>query len=283
MSSKQLFSLMIGSTFALWGCSPSTSVISAVPGESYQPGNTLTIGGSSETYETLELLAEAYQIQVDGTNSVDVKFLPPSQTSSGISGVNNNVIDVGGMSRPLTDEDAKEKLVYIPLQKVPLVIAIHSSVTGIKNITADQIRAVYAGEITNWKTLGGPNENITLLDFTEDENEKQVLRKAYLGAELKVTPDAIVFAEDDQLIEMASITDFSMAAVPLEEELEDLPLNILSIDGVEPSAESIQSGDYAMSLTLGMIISEDASATGKDFAEFVESAEGKQLLETLVE
>jgi len=277
---SRILSLLAVSTVTLlggsWlsGCSPNPAVLVEAP----QSKETLRIGGSAETYEALELLIEAYQAQDSDT---DVKFFPPSQTSGGLYGVTNHAMDIGGVSRVLKEEE-EANLTYVPLIEVPLVVAIHSSVTGITDISADQIKAIYKGEITNWKALGGPDADITLLDFTEDENEKQVLRQAYLGDNLKITSDAIVFAEDDELLDMAAITDFSIAAVPLEDELEDLPLNVLRVDGIEPSANSIQSGEYPMSLSLGMVISEEASPTAAAFAKFV-TDEGQQLLKTLAE
>ena len=90
---------------------------------------------------------------------------------------------------------------YIPLVETPLMVVVHDSVTGVSDITAEQIKAVYSGEITNWQELGGPDEQIILFDLSEDENEKVVLREAYLGPDLEISPDAVVFTEDDELVE----------------------------------------------------------------------------------
>lgn len=270
---QQIFSLIVMSTLALFsGCSTESATTDHSP-------DTIAIGGSSETYGVLEILTEAY---ATNTKHIAFEFFPPSQTSGGISGVKNNTIDIGGVSRILSDQERKDDMTYLSLAKVPLVMAVHESVAGITDISADQIKAIYKGDITNWKELGGPDADITLLDFTEDENEKQVLRQAYLGPDLKITADAVVFAEDDELLETAAITEFSIAAVPLEDELATLPLNILSIDGVMPSDQSLQSGRYPMALSLGIVISKAPSPVVEKFTAFVASAEGQQLIETLV-
>ena len=274
---SQIIGLLAFSTLTLLaGCSTKPAALV----ETAQSKDTLRIGGSAETYEALERLTEAYLAK---TNHADAEFFPPSQTSGGILGVKNDVMDIGGVSRLLTDEEEETTLTYIPLIEAPLVIAIHNSVTGITNITGDQIKAIYKGEITNWEALGGPDASIALLDFTEDENEKQVLRKTYLGDELKITSNAIIFAEDDELLDMAAITEFSIAAIPLEDELEELPLKVLSIDGIAPSTKNIQSGDYPMSLSLGMVMSTTASPIATSFAEFVADTEGQQILKILAD
>ncbi|MEM7066552.1 MAG: substrate-binding domain-containing protein [Cyanobacteria bacterium P01_B01_bin.77] len=237
--------------------------------------STIKIGGSAETYDVIKLLTTAYQ---DQTTDVEFDFFPPSQTSGGIQGIKSNVIDIGGVSRMITPQETGNQLTYVPLVKTPLVVVAHSSVTGVNDITSDQINAIYSGQIDNWQALGGPDEDIVLFDFVEDENEKQVLRQTYLGDDLAIVPTAIVFAEDDELLETAAITKFSMATVPYEEALKTLPLTILSIDGVSPSNQNLRSGKYAMSLPLGVVLNKEASTAAESFLDFVTGPNGKQIL-----
>ena len=235
----------------------------------------IDIGGSAETYEVLELFVKAYQ-----TKSADAQFnfFPPSQTSGGIQGVKSTVLDIGGVSRIPVPEESDGQVTYLRLANAPLVVIVHDSVTGITNITGDQIKAIYSGQITNWKDLGGPDADIVLFDFTEDENEKRVLRETYLSQDLKITPNAVVFPEDDELVETATITQFSMATVVYEKNLDTLPVTLLSIDDIVPSAQTIQSGDYPMTLPLGVVINKQPSSSTLAFLKFATSPEGQQTL-----
>ena len=251
---------------ALSSCS-----VSNTDGVSSDTDTTITVGGSSEAYEMIEILAEAY-------DQAEFEFFSPSQTSGGIEGVQAEVIDIGGVSRKLTLSDLGEQLSYIPMVETPLVLVVHDSVTGVTNITAEQIQAIYGGDITNWKELGGPDATIVLFDLSEDENEKVVLREAHLGKEFEVTDQAIVFTEDDELVETLAITEFSVAAVPNENELEELPLVTVSIDGIEPTVENIQSGSYSMSMPLGLVVAQAVDAEVQAFIDFATSPEGQQLL-----
>ncbi|MEM1250874.1 MAG: substrate-binding domain-containing protein [Cyanobacteria bacterium P01_H01_bin.21] len=248
-----------------------------VQAPSNQPtDSTVNIGGSAETYETLEVLADAYKAQAP---EVEFNFFPPSQTSGGIQGVRSGLIDIGGVSREPAADETADQLTYFRLTKIPLVVVVHESVTGIDTLTGEHLKAIYSGQIKNWKALGGPDAEIVLFDFTEDENEKQVLRQTYLGEELTITPDAIVFPEDDEVIETAAITEFSIAAVAYENEVEDLArLNVLSLNDVAPSAENIQSGKYPMMLPLGVVVNNQPSSMVWDFLKFATSPEGQQTL-----
>ena len=263
--------LLSGALLVQVSCSTNAPV-EAPPAES---NATIKIGGSAETYEILERLVEAYQAKTD---DIEFNFFPPSQTSGGIQGIKNDILDIGSVSRVLTVDDTGIQMTYLTLAETPLVFVAHESVSDVDNISTGEIQGIYRGDIKNWQELGGPDAPIVLFDFTEDENEKKVLRQVYLGDELEITPDAIIFAEDDELLETASTTAFSIAAVPQTNELEELPMTVLSVDGVVPSMENLQSGDYAAILPLGIIISKQASTATQAFIEFATSSEGQQVL-----
>ncbi|MEO0349715.1 MAG: substrate-binding domain-containing protein [Cyanobacteria bacterium P01_A01_bin.15] len=258
--------LLVGSCFS-----------SGTPSDSAEPvRNTIKIGGSAETYKVLKLLTNAYT-----TTAPDVgfDFFPPSQTSAAIQGIKSRSLDIGAISRPLTSEEAQHQLTYLTLAETPLVMVVHNSVIGISDITSDQIRAIYSGQITNWQTLGGPDAPIALFDFTEDENEKKLLRRTYLGEDLVITPTAIVFSEDDELAETAAITEFSIATIPYEKELAERPFTILSIDQIVPSPQALRSGDYAMVLPLGIVMEAPPSPDIQSFLDFATSPESKRILQ----
>jgi phosphate transport system substrate-binding protein len=113
---------------------------------------TLKIGGSSETMVVLERLSTAYQAQTEG---VEIQFFPPSQTSGGIQGIKGNLLDIGAVSREIEPE-AGEALQYIALTQTPLAFIVHESVTGVNNLTQQDIQAIYQGKIRNWQELGWP-------------------------------------------------------------------------------------------------------------------------------
>ncbi len=269
---KNLFVLLLGSAALLaGGCSGA----STIEEDAAATAGTINVGGSAEAYDAIELLVDGYNAEV---GELEMTFLPASQTSGGIEGVKQATLDIGGVSRQLSADETTDELTYVLMGETPLVIAVHESVTGVTNITPDQIQGIYRGDITNWQELGGPDAEIILLDLPEDENEKKVLRAAYLGDDLEVTSEAVVFAEDDELFETIGNSDFSVAAIPLEEEIEELSVTVLNIDGVAPSIETIQSGDYKMSLPIGFVISKSPAPAVQALVDFMATPEGQDIL-----
>jgi phosphate transport system substrate-binding protein len=234
----------------------------------------IQVGGSAEALEVLEDLAEAYEDSVEG---VEISFLPPSQSSSGIQGVKDDLLDMGAVSSTPAPSELGV-LQYVPLVQTPLVFVVHETVTGIDDLTQPQVQGIYDGSITNWQVLGGPDADIILLDFTEDENEKEILRQVVLGEDLAITDQAIVFPEDDEILETAIITPYSIAAIPLEDDVQEASLQILSLDGVAPTPENMQSGTYGMSLALGLVLAESPPPAVQGFMDFIASPEGQAIL-----
>jgi phosphate transport system substrate-binding protein len=269
--------LFLSAITLLGGCTTAPPSTTEIQNSSQSPATTISIGGSSETYSALELLTDAYKVENKG---IEFKFLPPSQSSGAIEGVKQNTIDVGGVSRAIAADESGAQLQYLPLVETPLVVVVHNSVTNVTNLSADQLRAIYKGDLNNWQQLGGPDAAIVLLDFTEEENEKQVLRQAYLGDDLKITPQAVVFSEDEELMDTVGNTPFSVAVLPVEDELEDLPVKVLSIDGVASSADTLQAGTYKMKLPMGIVLPKAPEPEVQAFIEFVTGTQGTQVLLT---
>ena len=235
---------------------------------------TITIGGSSEAYEVMEVLTDAYQ---EKTKNIQFKILPSSQTSGGVQGVKDGVLDIGLTSRKLIELEKTDLIKYRAFANIPMLLVTDQSASAVSNITGKQLKAIYSGEINNWQQIGGADAKIILLDLPEDESEKQLLRQHYLG-EIKITTGAIVFFEDSDLIEVLQTTPYSIGPVPKEEKVEELPVNILTIDGIAATPENIRNGQYKLVYTIGIVFAAEPTPATQDFINYIFSEAGQQEL-----
>ena len=74
-------------------------------------------------------------------------------SSAGIKAASDGTADIGASSRELS-RDEEKGLVLIPIAIDGIAVVINPE-NPVKNLTLEQIRRIYAEEITNWKQVGG--------------------------------------------------------------------------------------------------------------------------------
>jgi phosphate transport system substrate-binding protein len=261
-----------------------TGLPSCIPTIATSPSSTQTVadeqgrvrlGGSSSSEFMLKTIATAYE------NSTQAKaiVLEPGQSESVVLGVKQGLADIGAVSKTLKPTDLGDALTSRVIATDALLVATHPSVTGIKNLTTKDLKGIYSGQITNWKALGGPDAKIIVLDRPEDESAKKLLRKHYLGADLKTSPDAIVLRKEGELVAAIQSTAYSIGAFSLATAIaHQLPVNSLSLNAIEPTHANIQAGKYGMVRQIGLVWKKNPTAETQKLIDFAFSPEGLQHL-----
>ncbi|MBD2518382.1 substrate-binding domain-containing protein [Nostoc sp. FACHB-973] len=235
----------------------------------------IKIGGSSSTVTVLKLLAQAYQSQ---NTNVKIEFISNSQSEGAIAALKNDIIDIAGSSHELKPEEDNGKIQYREIAQDLLVVATNKNVKNVINLSSEQLKAIYKGDISNWRELGGADANIVLLDRPEDESAKKLLRKYYLGDD-KTTTKAVILNKEGELIETLQSTPNSIGTFSLASSLiNKLPVNHLNLNGVAPQAQNFANGKYQMVRHIGILWEKAPSAATQDFIDFIFSSEGKKIL-----
>ncbi|AUS99862.1 phosphate ABC transporter substrate-binding protein [Nostoc sp. CENA543] len=241
-----------------------------------QAENIIKISGSSSTITVLKLLAKEYQAK---NPAIKIEFTASSQSEGAISSLKNSLVDIAGSSHKLKPEEDNGKIQSRELATDLLLVATHSSVKGVTNLTTKQLQAIYRGEITNWQQLGGPNAKIIVLDRPEDESAKKLLRKYYLGKETTTT-QAVILNKEGELIDTLQSTPHTIGAFSLATSIiNQLPVNRLSLNGISPKIENFTNGKYQMVRHIEIIWSKKPSLSTQGFIDFVFSQEGSKILE----
>ncbi|WP_257207462.1 substrate-binding domain-containing protein [Nostoc linckia] len=279
---KNIFdSIIIGIIFfALCSCTSiqwteTTNSSQVIKKTDSQAKTVIKIGGSSSTVTVLKLLAQAYQSE---NQNVKIEFISNTQSEGAIAALKNDIVDIAGSSHQLKPEEDNGKIQYRQIAQDLLVVATNKNVKNVINLSTEQLKAIYKGDITNWRELGGANANILLLDRPEDESAKKLLRKYYLGDD-KTTTKAVILNKEGELIETLQSTPNSIGTFSLASSLiNKLPVNHLNLNGVAPKAQNFANGEYQMVRHIGIIWEKAPSATTQDFIDFIFSAEGKKIL-----
>ena len=107
----------------------------------------IAVGGSSSVSPVMEKLIEAYK-SVNPNASID---LQTSDSTSGMTGAMDGTFAIGMASRELKDEEAAQLTgTAIALDGIAVIV---NPANTIDELSMDQIKSIYVGDITDWGDL----------------------------------------------------------------------------------------------------------------------------------
>jgi phosphate transport system substrate-binding protein len=213
----------------------------------------IRVSGSSTALPLLQLLGSE---QPD--ERLELSFLPGMYTQGGIQGVKDGSIEMGAISRDLTPQERSDDLLPVWLSKDALLIATHPSVgrLGVRTLSRQQLKDIYAGRITDWKQLGARQSlAIIVLDREEDTAAKRLLREKAFGNGLTVTPEAVALYYETDMVKALTSTPGAVGYFSLGYAVSgDIAVNKLRFDGVDATLDTVKSGAYPLTRPLGFVV-----------------------------
>jgi len=108
----------------------------------------LSFGGSTSTETTALALIEEFETFFP---NVSISY-DPTGSGAGITGAIEGDLDLGFASREIRDSEVEEGINYVTYCLDGLVVVVNPA-NDMTEITIDQLRAIWLGEITNWNEL----------------------------------------------------------------------------------------------------------------------------------
>ena len=118
----------------------------------------LSLAGSTSMEKLCEALKESFMEKNPGV-TVTVEY---TGSGSGIESVTAGSVDIGDSSRALTD-DEKANGVEENIVAIDGIAVITDKDNSVTELTSDDLKKIYTGEISNWKDLGGKDEAIVAI------------------------------------------------------------------------------------------------------------------------
>lgn len=104
----------------------------------------IVIAGSSSVTPVMEKLSEAYKaLNPDVTIEVN-----QSDSTTGVNMAAEGTCDIGMVSRELKDSESNVKATVIAQDGIAVIVNPGSS---LDNLTSDQVKGIYTGELTTWE------------------------------------------------------------------------------------------------------------------------------------
>ncbi|MEO2076320.1 MAG: phosphate ABC transporter substrate-binding protein [Bacillus sp. (in: firmicutes)] len=206
--------------------------------EKKELSGSLVISGSSAMQPLVAAAAEEFMAE---NPKVDV------QVNAGGSGTGLSQVAEGSVQIGNSDVFAEEKegipadqLVDHKVAVVGMTAAVNPKV-GIKDIKKEDLIKVFTGKITNWKELGGKDQKIVLVNRPDSSGTRAVFNKFALDG---ATPaEGITEDSSNTVKKIINETDGAIGYLAFSYFTDD-SVTPLAIDGVEPTAENVQSGKF---------------------------------------
>lgn len=113
---------------------------------------------------------------------------------------------------------------------------------GVDNLTAKQIRDVFSGRITNWKEVGGKDQQIVVINRPRTSGTRAVFNATVMGVS-KLTESGLTEDSSGAVTTMVSTTPGAVTYVALAY-TKNKPVTVIKVNGVAPAEESIETGKY---------------------------------------
>lgn len=108
----------------------------------------IVVAGSSSVTPVMEKLKEAYEA-VNPNVEIEVQ---QSDSTTGMQSAIDGLCDIGMASRELKDSETEAGLTATVIAQDGIAIIVNNG-SGIKELTSEQIKSIYTGEITTWEDV----------------------------------------------------------------------------------------------------------------------------------
>ncbi|HNY25810.1 MAG TPA: phosphate ABC transporter substrate-binding protein [Candidatus Sumerlaeota bacterium] len=203
--------------------------------------------GSTTVEPIMTAFAEYYMSQHPGVNIT----VSGTGSSNGAKSLLGGTCDVASMSRFMKDGEFKDALGKGVMPVAHLVAldglaVVVNAANPVAELTVQQVRDIYAGRITNWNQVGGPDLKIVCIGRDTSSGTYECFEKLVMGEE-KIVPSAEVTSSNGQVRQRVQSTPAAIGYVGLGFTKE---LKAVKINGVEPKPETILDGQYPVSRPL---------------------------------
>jgi phosphate transport system substrate-binding protein len=233
-------------------------------------GEKITEAGSTTVQPAAEKLARAFEKDHDVSVSIQ-----GGGSSVGVKAVAEGTVDIGACSRELKPEEKQMHLVEHQIAWDGIAIITHPS-NPLTGLTMKQVKSIYAGEITNWKDVGGEDKSIHVVAREEGSGTRDAFETLVMGQVGLIIDSAILQPSNGALRTTVagdpdSIGFLSMGYV-------DSTVKALAVDGVEATVENAKSRTYPIIRPLYFLTREEPVGLVKEFIDFALGADGQAIV-----
>jgi phosphate transport system substrate-binding protein len=201
-------------------------------------------------------------------------------SSVGVTSAGEGTVDIGNASRAVKDSEMEEfpNLQVFTIAYDGIAVVTHPD-TQLATLSVEQVRDIFAGEITNFSEVGGPDAPIAVVSREEGSGTRAAFEELVMEAgeeEKVITEKALLQQSNGQVRTTVATTPNSIGYLSfgfLDDSTRGVP-----IDGVEPSVANVKGGDYPIFRPLNMLTNGSPNELAQAFLDFILSEGGQAIV-----
>lgn len=217
-------------------------------------------------------------------------YLDNSRTQEAYNKIVNGDADIIFVAQPSDGQKKRAEksgvtLLYTPFAREAFVFIVNAD-NPVNSLTEQQVRDIFSGAITNWRAVGGDDQEIQTWQRPEDSGSQTVMLSQVMKNVRMISP---------QETEVASVMEGMINVVAEYRNTKnaigytfryyatqmnaDKNIKLLAINGIAPTAENIRNDKYPYIVDALMVTRENTTSETQKLVEWFLTPQGQSLVE----
>ena len=239
--------------------------------------NIPVLDGARALYPVFSAIASSVypeeSVCFDGENFTKESKVQMRNTRGSYKALVDGLSDVIFCASPSKEQLAYAKEHGIELEFVPIgyeaFVFIENINNPVNDLSIEQIKEIYSGKIKNWKAVGGPNALIAAWQRKEGSGSQTAFLNFMGGEKTELNPIGVFFGSP-----IGYSFRYYVEGITRNENVK-----MISLNGVAPTKENIQSGIYPLSSNFYAVYKKDGKNPNiKKLIDWILSQDGQRIV-----
>lgn len=240
----------------------------------------ITVSGSSALLPLAKDAAEAFK-----EKNPDVSItLNGGGSGTGLKQVSDGSVNIGNSDVAAEEKLETEKAAELVDHKICVVtmapVINKELAKEVTSLTKQQLIDIFTAKVTNWKEVGGPDEEILLVTRPQTSGTRALFQAYALDGQEEVVDSSLETDDSGTLLQSVADNKGAIGYVALSYLTNTDKVSTVAIDGIEPTLENTYNGTYPVWGYEHMYTKGEATGAVKEYIDYIMSEEYSQQLES---
>ncbi|MDY7028161.1 MAG: phosphate ABC transporter substrate-binding protein, partial [Spirochaetota bacterium] len=178
-------------------------------------------------------------------------------------------------------DEVEHGVIAVPVALDAIAAVVNKDTVTISNLSIEELARIYAGEIKNWKEVGGPDQGIVVFNRDEASGTYETFEvKVLKGGGYEFAADHGVVTSNGDMAAKVGDTPYAIGYVGLGF-VSEPGLKAVTLEGVEASIDNVYNKSYPVQRYLNVVHVGELGEVEQAFVDYMLGDEGQAIVEEL--